>query len=85
MALKVKDDKQKLAFLLNYIGEEVYDIYDSLLIPGADETYENAIRLLDERFSPKSNVNYKIYLFWKLQQRSQENTSIFYTCEAASC
>lgn len=30
VALNVEEDKQKLALLLNYIGEEAYDIYDNL-------------------------------------------------------
>ena len=34
VALHVTDDKQKLALLLNYVGEEAYDIYDSTLAVG---------------------------------------------------
>ena len=37
-ALNVTNDRQKLAFLLNYLGEEFYDIYDNLLIPRTKES-----------------------------------------------
>ena len=46
IALNVTNDSQKLALLLNYVGEECYDIYDNLLIPGTQESYSNVIRLL---------------------------------------
>ena len=31
--------KQKLALFLNYVGEELYDIYDNLLVPTEDGTH----------------------------------------------
>ena len=34
IALNVTNGSQKLPLLLNYVGEECYDIYDNLLIPG---------------------------------------------------
>ena len=39
---------------LNYVGEPVNDIYESLLTPEADETYDDALKLLDTHFKPKS-------------------------------
>ena len=30
-ALTVTDDKQKLAMFLNYVGEEVYDVYENIV------------------------------------------------------
>ena len=40
-------DSQKLALFLDNIGEEYYDIYDNLLIPGTQENYNNSIWLFD--------------------------------------
>ena len=81
VALNVQDDKQKLALLLNYVGEELYDIYDSLLVPttdGSHETYEHAIKLLDGHLNPKSNVTYELYLFRNLKQNIDELIQAFY-------
>ena len=78
-ALQITDDKQKLALLLNYMGEESYDVYDSLLVPGADETFANAIELFDKHFKPKSNVNYEVYhLFRKITQSQDEKLHQFW-------
>ena len=60
IALNVTNDSQKLALLLNYVGEECYDTYDNLLIRRTQESYSNAIRLFDGRFKPKSNISCEI-------------------------
>ena len=60
IALNVTNGSQKLPLLLNYVGEECYDIYDNLLIPGTLESYSNVIRLFDGHFKPKPNINYGI-------------------------
>ena len=81
VALNIQDDKQKLALLLNYVGEELYDIYDSLLVPttdGSHETYEHAIKLLDGHLNPKSNGIYELYLFRNLKQNIDELIQAFY-------
>ena len=80
--MNVRDDKQKLAFLLNYVGEELYDIYDSLLVTAMDgsshETYEHAINLLDGHLNADSNIIYELYLFRILKQNTDELIQIFY-------
>ena len=78
VALNITDDKQTLALLLNFVGEEVYDIYDSLLVPGTDETYGNAITLLDTHFNPQTNISYEIYIFRSMKQREEENTQQYF-------
>ena len=78
VALNITEDKQKLALLLNYVGEEVYDIYDSLLVPGTDETYANAITLFDTHFNPKTNTSYEIYIFRSMKQREDENIQQYF-------
>ena len=76
IALTITDDKQKLALLLNYVGEEVFDIYDSLFVPDTNETYDNAIDLFDAHFNPQTNNSYEIYVFRSLNQKHLANILI---------
>ena len=78
VALHVTDDKQKLALLLNYVGEEAYDIYDSTLVPGADENLANAIKLFDDYFNPKTNTSYEIYVFRNMRQQVDESVQQYF-------
>ena len=83
VALNIKDDKQKLALFLNYAGEELYDIYDNLLVPGAvvpenSTEFAEAIKLLDSHLNPKCNITYEIYLFRQLKQQIDEAIQTFY-------
>ena len=52
VTLNITYDKQKSALLLNYIGEEAYDVYDNFLTPGTEETFESGLQLLDDHFNP---------------------------------
>ena len=78
IALNVSNDKQKLAMMLTYAGERVNDIFESLL-GDKDETYENAIQLLDAHFKPQSNISVEIYNFRQLMQLSDEKLHQYYT------
>ena len=51
--------------------------FDNLLIPGTEESYDNAIRLFDGHFKPKSNISYEIYAFRKLKENAGETISKF--------
>ena len=64
--------------MLNYVGDEAYDIYDNLLVPGTPETYDNAIGLFDGHFNPKKNIEYEVYVFRKLKQNEDETMHQFY-------
>ena len=77
IAMNIRDNVQKLALLLNYGGEEFYDVYERLVatgeeIPEGENVYTRAIRLLDEHFNPRSNTTYEIYLFRHLKQLEDE-------------
>ena len=63
IALNVTDDRQKKALLLNYIGEEAYEVYQNLITGAEDEMYGDVITLLNGHFALKSNINYERYLF----------------------
>ena len=77
-SIGVTDDGQKLAMLLHYIGEEVFDIYTNIFVPGTDETFANAVDVLDNHFKPKANISYEIYKFRNLKQQTDETTQQFY-------
>ena len=88
IALNITNDKKKLAMFLNYVGETVNDIYESLLTPEADETYDDALKLLDTHFKPKSKRSYEIYNFRQLKQEADEKIQQFYVklrYQAAKC
>ena len=78
VALNVTDDRQKKALLLNYIGEEAYEVYEHLKSGAEDETYAAVITLLHEHFAPKSNISYERYLFRNFKQNSDERIHQFY-------
>ena len=78
LALNVKDGVQKKALLLNYIGDEAYDVYDNLSTGAAEETYEQVLELLDNHFAPKSNISYERYLLRNIKQNTDENIQQFY-------
>ena len=78
VALNVTDDRQKKALLLNYIGEEAYEVYEHLKSGAEDETYAAVITLLHEHFAPKSNISYERYLFRNFKQNSDERIQQFY-------
>ena len=70
IAINITDDKQKKALLLNYIGEEPYEVYKNLTTGAKDVSYEYIITLLDRYFAPKSNISYEQYLLRKFKQNS---------------
>ena len=78
LALNVQDGAQKKAFLLNYLGDEAYDVYEYLSTERPNETYDADIALLDEHFSPQNNIIYERYVFQNDRQNVDENIHQFY-------
>lgn len=78
VALNVKEVAQKKALLLNYIGEEAYDVYANLATSEQTETYEQVIALLDAHFAPKSNITYERYLLRSLKQNADEKLQQYF-------
>ena len=77
IALNVTDDKQKKALLLNYIGEEAYEVYENLTTGAEDKTYEAVITLLDGHFAPKSNTSNGRYLSRNLNKTLAKRSTNF--------
>ena len=77
-ALKVTDDKQKVAMLLNYVGDDVYDIYENIMKPEAEDSYEDVTKALEKHFAPTINQSYETYLFRSMKQKAEETMQQFY-------
>ena len=80
-ALNITNEPQKLALFLNYAEEELYNVYDSLIVPGApatDHPYDAAMTLLDNHLNPKGNTTYELYLFRQLKQLIDEPLQTYF-------
>ena len=76
--MNVQDGAQKKALLLNYLGDEAYNVYENLSTGRPDETYDAVIALLDGHFSPQNNITYERYLFQNVRQNVDENIHQLY-------
>ena len=64
--------------MLNYLGDEAYDIYENLSTGRLDEIYDTVIALLDGHFLPQNNITYERYEFQNVRQNVDENIHQFY-------
>ena len=70
----ITDDKQK-AILFHQAGMKVHHIFRVLTI--ASDTYEDAIKVLDEHFLLKKNVAYERHVFRQAYQSPSENMDAY--------
>ena len=77
VATGVTQDGQKKALLLHTAGVEVQKIF-STLAP-VDNTYAQALKVLDDYFSPKKNVAYERHVFRQARQSDSETVDAFIT------
>ena len=68
IALGITDKKRQRALMLYYGGEELYQIYKSLVPADFEEEFEAAKARLTTYFEPKVNKTYEIYYFRQMQQ-----------------
>ena len=78
LVVNVQDGAQKKALLLNYLGDEAYDLYENLSTGRLDEIYDTVIALLDGHFLPQNNITYERYEFQNVRQNVDENIHQFY-------
>ena len=71
LALNVQDGAQKKALLLNYLGDESYDVYKNLSTGRPNETY--VVAILEGHLSPQNNITYERYAFQNVRQNVDEN------------
>ena len=77
-ALNAQDGVQKKALLLNYLGDEAYDVFENLSTGRANETYDAVLAILDGHSSPQNNITYERYVFQNSRQNVDENIHQFY-------
>ena len=78
LALNVQDGVQKKALLLNYLGDEAYDVYKKLSTGRPNETYDAIIALLGRHFLPQNKIIHEPYVFQNVTQNIDENIHQFY-------
>ena len=71
------DRKRKKALLLHYMGEECFDIYETVKEEG--DVYDVVKTKLSDYFVPKSNCEYEKYVFRNTKQREGETLDQFCT------
>ena len=74
VASAITDKKRQRALLLYYAGEEVSEIFETLVDKGDD--FATAKEKLTEYFDPKKNVEYEIYTFRQARQNLHECISL---------
>ncbi|XP_076801019.1 uncharacterized protein LOC143445651 [Clavelina lepadiformis] len=86
----VTDNVQKKSLLLHTAGEEVQELYYSLVSEqnAINQTYEEMVNVLNEQFIPRANVPFERHVFHQLVQNSNETVDQ-YVCRlrqrAATC
>ena len=77
VAAAITDKKRQRTLLLYYAGEEVCEIFETLVDTGDDFT--TAKEKLTEYFDPKKNVEYEIYTFLQARQNPDESMNAFHS------
>lgn len=84
-AMDIDNADRKQAMLLHYAGEEVDDIYQTLVLPAdADPNqpttvYDKTVSAFKTYFEPQKNIDHHVYLFRKEVQKSTETVAQFHT------
>ena len=83
-ALNITNADCKLALLLDYAGEAVYDDFQTLVVSGPEadnprDIYARSFEALNELYAPKIQVEYKRFNFREATQLHDENLDQFVT------
>ena len=83
-ALSITNADRKLALLLDYAGEAVYDDFQTLVVPGPEannprDIYARSLEALNELYAPKVQVEYERFNFREATQLHDENLDQFIT------
>lgn len=77
-ATKTTNDEQKKFMLLHYMGEDAYDIYDSLPGKPQEETYTSVSEALTNHFKGSINTDFEIFTFRQAVQGPSETIEAYY-------
>ena len=78
-ARDVKAPTRKRALLLYAAGEEVIDIFETLLDQGGAKDYDKAVTASNAYFQPKVNKTYETYMFRNFAQNPGESLDSYCT------
>ena len=76
-AVGVVDDGQKVAMLVTYIGDEMYDIYKNI-ITAATPAFNDVVTAFETHFAPTVNPAYETYVFRQIRQNPEESIHQFF-------
>lgn len=75
-----KEDKIKIALLLNLLGEEGLEVFNTLKLTEVQKSnYDTVLAELEQYLTPKRNVVYERFLFYKRKQEEGESFDHFLT------
>ena len=80
-AMSITQASRKKAKLLHYVGEETYDVFETLSVPeltGESDEYRTAVKAFVDYFEPHKCVDHHIYIFRQESQKSGANITEFY-------
>ena len=84
----ITNNSQKRGLLLHTAGLDLQEVYFTLVPDGAEKSYAETFKVLDDYFIPKANVPFERHLFRQISQSSEERVDQF-VCRlrqrAASC
>ena len=84
----IDKDARKVAMLLHARGELARYLYFALVGEGTEKPYAEAVKILDDHFTPQANVPFERHLFNKMEQAGSETVDQF-VCQlrqkAATC
>lgn len=74
---KIKNDTDKISFLISLGGAELYKTMCSILAPKteADFKYDDVVYLLKTHYKPQKNIIVECFKFFKREQNATENIS----------
>lgn len=77
VAKDITDERRMKAILLHYVGEEVFELAESLGIVD-DTSLENTKHILTAYFAPQRNIEYEVYVFRQAAQLGSESLDKFH-------
>ena len=60
----ITNDSQRRDLLFHTAGLDVQEVYFTLVPHGAEKSYAETFKVLDDYFIPKANVPFERHLFW---------------------
>jgi hypothetical protein len=76
-ASAITDDNRKKPSLLHLMGSSSQEVFETL--PNKGDTYDEAVKALDEYFSVKKNIPYERSIFHSAKQESHESIDQYVT------